>query len=256
MSVNRSKIKLGLYFLLYLYSLNIYGNDTYTEVNDSIVPIKIDKIIDENYPKSQLKSSVLSIITKSCKCKIDIKDIDSVNYWGTLNVYHLNPVSIFKIKYSYELPSVWHYSAVLIIDNVNHNAYLLDLDVVEPVKVQNNVDTFYFAGIYTNRYLIGTFKIFDFKNGNLYDIYDSNEPVSNYSLDCISYENEFLKFQNVDLNSDGYLDIKFSGVRNYYCNGYEQYGREERKPIKKDKISITFIYNNIKKSWEESSKAE
>jgi hypothetical protein len=84
----------------------------------------------------------------------------------------------------------------------------------------------------------------------MYQIFESADPVSNYSLNCESYENDDLKLQNIDLNNDGYLDLKFTGIKNFYCNGFEQYGRDERKPIKKEKISITYYYNSINQNWQ------
>ena len=254
MARNNEIFRLLFLFIIFTF-LPLKSAATFISVQsvyyDSIQPIKIDAIfVDKHYPKDKLKIFVTSLVAKRLGDGVSQKDIESVKYWGTINIKNLNKVSIFKIKYSYKLPCIWHYSAVLIIDNTNHNAYLFDLDNIELIKESSDSNAYRFAGRYKNRHLYGTFEIFEFKNNVMYQVFNSEEPVSNYSFDCESYENDDLKLQNVDLNNDSYLDLKFTGIKNFYCNGHEEYGRDERKPIKKEKITIIYYFNKEKLNWE------
>ena len=209
-------------------------------------PVKsfhINERIDLKNYETKLKTIIINYFIAQIGDTLKPHDIDSIRYSGTYNLKNTGEVSIFQIYYNtWYLSSMWQYPMVLLIDKKNHEGYLFELNTVTPIKVRQNDNEFYFAGIYKNRYQYGTFKIFDIRNGVLYNIFASGEAVSNYSLDCISYENDELKFQNIDLNHDGYLDLVFTGIKNYYCEGYESYGREDRAPIKKEKISIIYYY--------------
>jgi hypothetical protein len=215
------------------------------------VSFKIKETITSKFSAIKLKTIIKNQFTKRENVEIELNDIDSVNYFGTYKLKNAEDVLIYKIQLSYHLPAVWHYSWVLLIDNVNHNGYLVDLDVVEPIKIKQSSNEFYFAGRYKNRYKYGTFKIFNISNGTMYTVFESDEAVSNYSYDCISYENDDLTLQNIDVNKDNYLDLKFTGIKNYYCEGYESYGRDERNPIKSEPISIIYYFegNNKLLKW-------
>lgn len=66
--------------------------------------------------------------------------------------------------------------------------------------------------------------------------------VYNNSADCVSYQNDFLKITNTDINNDGLLDIVFSGNALIYCKGLETgYGKLDRPPQEKIKLNIVFI---------------
>jgi hypothetical protein len=219
------------------------------DLNDSIRPFRIEKDINPYTPESELRDIIRNRLINVSGDKISLKDIETVKYYSTYKIKDIGATLIFKVKLSYNLPSVWHYSIALIVDSVKHNGYLIDLDVIEPIKIKQESEFFYFAGRYKDRHRYGTFKIFEFKNSIMHEIFESDNEVSNYSNDCISYENDDLKLQNIDLNNDGYLDLKFFGIKNYYCNGYEQYGREERKPIKSEKVSFIYYFDKSKLNW-------
>jgi hypothetical protein len=51
-----------------------------------------------------------------------------------------------------------------------------------------------------------------------------------------------LKFNNIDVNGDGLNDLVFSGAALTFCKGLERgYGRNDRNPIRRDKIKIIFL---------------
>ncbi|MDR3048153.1 MAG: hypothetical protein LBU51_11215 [Bacteroidales bacterium] len=228
---------------------NVLGQE-YNDSIDSIVSFKVKENIIANVPSIKLKTIIKNQFAAMSGDQITLNDIDSVKYLGTYKLKNVGYVLIFKIQLDH-LPMVWHYSWVLLIDKVNHNGYLVELDVIEPIKIKQNSNEFYFAGRYKNRYQYGTFKIFNINNGTMYTVFESDEAVSNYSYDCISYEHDDLKLHNLDVNRDYYLDLKFMGIKNYYCEGHESYGRDERKPIKSDSISIIYCFegNNKLLRW-------
>lgn len=215
--------------------------------NDSIRSFQIKDNIDD-ISNIELKKIIVEQLTKNSGDSLKLTDVESVKCLGKYNVVDLGSSRIYKIKLSYNLPNVWHYFAALIVDS-HCNAYLVDLDLIELIKTEKNSSGFYFAGRYKNRYRYGVFRIYRFIKNTMYQVFESEGPVSNYSLDCESYEKDDLRLQNVDLNNDGYLDLKFSGIKNFFCNGLEQYGRDERKPIRKEKISMIFYYDSINQNW-------
>lgn len=217
--------------------------------NDSIKSFQISVNVESGISNSEIKKIVLEQLIKSSGDSLKYTDVVSVKYQGKYNLVDLGESRIYKIKLSYSLPNVWHHHLVLIIDR-NSNAYLVNLDMIELIKIKERSNDYYFTGRYKNRYCYGVFKIFRFINNSMYQIFESEEAVSNHSLDCESYKNDDLKLNNVDLNKDGYLDLKFSGIKYIYCEGLEQYGRDERKPIKKEKITIVYYYNSGDKTWQ------
>lgn len=237
-------IKKYIYILILLLSISIIVRGQKVTDMDLDKPVKSFHINEKINPKQDeaiLKTIVIDYFVANGSGTLKFHDIDSIQYRGTYKLKNTGKILVFQIYFSYDLPCSWYpYQIVLLIDNTNQKGYLLGLHTVFPIKVKHSDDNFYFAGIYKNKYQYGTFKIFDIKNGVLYNIFASDEAVSNYSLDCISYENDELQFQNIDVNHDGYLDLVFTGIKNYYCEGYESYGREDRPPIKQEKVSIIY----------------
>ncbi|MDP4237968.1 MAG: hypothetical protein Q8904_00665 [Bacteroidota bacterium] len=211
--------------------------------------IKSFKInISEKLAKSEIRNTVLYQLNKYYADTLNSKEITGIEYLGKYNLENSGKNDIYRISLSYDLPMVWHYSIVLIVDEHN-NGYFIELDSVELIKIRKSHNTYYFAGRYKDRNQYGVFKIYKFKNNKVTQVFESNYPVSNYSLDCESYEHGDLKLRNIDINNDGYLGLKFSGIKNYYCNGLEQVGRDERTPIKQEKITINYVYDPIINKW-------
>jgi hypothetical protein len=217
--------------------------------NDSIKSFRIDISVDNKTSNNEIKKIVLKQLINCSGDSLELSDIKSVKCKGIYSIEGLGLSKIYKINLSYRLPNVWHYSLALIVDSY-HNGYLVNLDLIELIKLRQDSRNYYFSGRYKNRSRYGVFKIFRFSNNIMYQIFESADAVSNYSFDCESYENGDLKLQNIDLNNDGYLDLKFTGIKNFYCKGFEQYGRDERRPIKKEKISITYYYNSVNQNWQ------
>ncbi len=75
-------------------------------------------------------------------------------------------------------------------------------------------------------------------------------PVLNAGLDCVSYEPFLLDYKSDDVNGDGIQDISFVGKVNYYCKGLEtNIGRKDRKPLRSEKINITFVTDKQEASF-------
>jgi len=212
------------------------------DLDARVKSFQINEKIDPKNCEAKLKTIIVNYFADHGGDNLKFDDIDSIQYRGAYQLKHTGESLTFQIYFSYNLPAVWWHPMVLLIDNTNQKGYLFNLNTVAPIKVKQSDNDFYFAGIYKNRYQYGTFKIFDIKDGVLYNIFASDEAVSNYSLDCISYENDELQFNNIDANQDGCLDLVFTGIKNYYCEGSESYSREERSPIKQEKISIIYYY--------------
>lgn len=221
------------------------SNDLY----DLISPEKISSVISSKCSENELKISVKNILVNHTGDPIKIDDIESAKYWGTLKANNGHIVELFNIKLSYKLPAVYDYFGVLVVDNKELKAYFLFLNSIEPIKIKISDTTSFFAGRY-KRKGYGVFKIFSFNGNRLQSIFTSGDYVSNFSLDCISYENDDLKLENIDLNNDGLLDLRFTGIKNSYCEGLEEgYSREDRKPLKKEKIIIKYYYDEHFSGW-------
>jgi hypothetical protein len=130
--------------------------------------------------------------------------------------------------------------------------FLLFLDSLVPVRLKKGEDSCYLGG-YLNSRGLGKFVIYGFKDDSLTSLFETKEYVYNYSLDCNSYDNSgYLKFQNTDENADSYLDLLFCGRNNIYCNGLELgFSREDRSPIRTEKIKIIYYYDPMEKFWKE-----
>jgi len=215
---------------------------------DTILPTKIKIDLKSNSSQIDLKKTVQYIYLQD-QDSIKLSDVVKVEFIRTINVHKLGAVNLFKIGLSYRLPMTYNHDLIMIISNVKHYAYLVALDGVEPIKINEKDSVFYFAGRY-KRKLYGTFKVFDFSKGIMKNIFTSPDFVSNYSEDCISYPHDNLKLKNIDLNNDGYLDLQFSGIENFYCKGFETSSREDKKPLRRKKIEFTYYYRPSKHTWQ------
>ncbi len=184
--------------------------------------------------------------------KLSQKDIEYVNFAGKYKLAGLESDSIllFQYKLNPNLPEIWYpYNRFFVVDNCSHKTYLLKLDAVEPIQTEKSSNVSYLAGRYKDRNGYGVFKIYQFIQGILTQVFQSDEYVSNNSFDCISYENGDLELNNVDVNGDGYLDIEFSGRKNFYCDGNESFGRGDREPIRTEPLSIVYYFDPITSKW-------
>jgi len=216
------------------------------QTKNDIKPFKIN--IHETLTKGEIKNIILHQLIRYYSDTLNSKDITDIEYLGKYNLQNSGQNDIYKISLNYDLPMVWHYSIVLIVDK-NNNGFFIELDSIELIKIRKGDNTCYFAGRYKDRNQYGVFRIYKFKNNKVYQLFESNYPVSNYSFDCESYEQGDLKLSNMDVNNDGYLDLRFTGIKNYYCNGLEQVGRDERAPIKQEKITINYVYDPVRNKW-------
>lgn len=216
------------------------------QVNNEVKSFQVS--INNNITNIEVKKLVLKELIKESGDNLTLTDIDSVKFIGNFRLKDFsNDSRIYKIKLSYNLPTVYHYNLVLIVND--NQGYLIPLDTVELVRIQKSSNEYYFAGRYINRNGYGYFKIFKFNNNHMFKIFESHIAISNFSYDCTSFKNGNLQLQNIDVNKDGYLDLKFSGIKYFYCKGLENYGRGDKKPIKQEKITIIFYYNPQDSTW-------
>lgn len=234
----------GVFLFFVLFNLQVRS----VTQNDTIKSFQTSVNVKSKITNLEIKDLVLTQLIKLSGDHLSLKDINSIKYMGIYNLKGLGKSQIYKIKLSYSLPTVYHYSLALIIDNHCHG-FLIALDIVELIKIKAISNEYYFGSRYINRYGYGYFKVFEFNNNYMYQVFESNEAVSNFSYGCTSFENGNLKLQNIDVNKDGYLDLKFTGIKDFYCNGLEQYGREDRKPLRKKRIILIFYYNPKNATW-------
>jgi hypothetical protein len=167
----------------------------------------------------------------------------------SLNIDSFGLCSAYKIILSNDLPSVTPKKMFLLANNTSKKVLLIPFDELQPIKI-NKKDSFYFlAGTYLVRSK-GYFMIYKYDNVNGFktifnSLSDSSCPngiaVYNSSLDCVSYQPFMLKFQNIDIDNDGYNDLVFSGKLMSYCEGLETgYGRNDRQPKSITDLSIQF----------------
>jgi hypothetical protein len=215
---------------------------------DTTKPFQVNFNINNKTAINKIRKLVLRELIKETGDPLKLNDIALVKLIGECKLEDIGDSWIYKVKMSNDLPADWNYGIVLVI-NRNHKGYLILLDIVELIRIKQNSNEYYFAGRFINRYGYGNFEIFKFYDNHMDKIFESQVPVTNSSYDCTSYKNGNLQLQNIDVNKDGYLDLKFSGIKYSYCKGLETYGRLDKKPIKQEKISIIFYYNPKDSTW-------
>jgi hypothetical protein len=231
------------------------SKDNYNS-QDLYPPEKIASVLGPNSSENELKRLIMKILIKDTGDSIKIEDIESAKYWGKLEIKEDHSVELFNIKLSYSLPAVYDYYGILVVDNRELNAYFLPLNSIEPVKLNAKDSTVFFAGR-CKRKGYGLFKIYSFRGNILQSIFTSKDYVSNFSLDCISFENDDLKMKNIDLNNDGLLDLSFTGIKNIYCEGFEEgFSKDDRKPLKKEKLTIKYLYDANLATWTSTEKSK
>jgi hypothetical protein len=167
-------------------------------------------------------------------------DITTVKGWGLVNIY--------EIKLSDSLPEVFTKRNYLIVnvDKKQGAVFLLDTLAFIKTSIQNR--DVLLGGVQKIKDK-GFFKVYSFVEGNKFkevlntlNFCDDGVPVFNNSTECKSYKSAMLTFKNVDVNNDGLLDLNFSGEVASYCKGLESgHGRNDRPPVKIDKINFSFL---------------
>jgi len=215
---------------------------------DEIYPVTVRQQLTPASSAATLKQAVLTACRMKRDSDIRLKDISQVTFFKTVLVKAMGRVQVFLVKYGDSLPADYDRDGFLFVDNRAHHYFLITLSELKPVKVKASDHAYFLAGIYKRRGY-GVFKIFNWSGKALTNIFQSPDFVSNSSLDCITYRHDDLKFENTDRNADGYLDLYFHGIANYYCNGGENSGRLDRKPRRSKPIAFTYYFDPIKKTW-------
>ena len=181
------------------------------------------------------------------------KDIFFNSSYQDINIAGLGHSNIYSIRFSEALPEVVGKKAYLVYNSKVHEAAVLFLDTLTPMKIKKTDTAMLMGGSFQNKG-VGYFAVFnvinDKKGRRFFEIFNSSDdhycsdgiPVYNSSLDCMCYDPFMLNFNNTDINKDGLNDLTFSGYVLTFCKGLETgYGRNERKPLHKDRIDIVFL---------------
>jgi hypothetical protein len=181
---------------------------------------------------------------------ISASNIESITQVSDpLNVEAFGICRTYEIILSNELPSVVAKKMYLLFCEEKQKGVLFQIEKLQPLKIKNTDKTIIIGGVYLVRSK-GYFAVYKFNKINGFVLtFDSSSDkycengiaVYNNGLDCLSYEPFMLEFENTDINSDGLNDLVFSGNALLFCEGLESgYGRKDRKPVKVQKLKITF----------------
>ncbi len=124
--------------------------------------------------------------------------------------------------------------------------YFLSWDSIVFVK-ENKYDTAFFIGGFPNQTSGHSyFYVLAYEKNKAKVIFCSDEHIYRFNTDCYDYNNGgYLKIENIDLNNDGLLDLKFFGEKYTYCEGLETgKNRNNSEYIVREKISYVYIQNN------------
>lgn len=245
----KSAVILLIVLLIFLNGANCQENVS-RNLYDVSTPHKTTMNYSSTAPLQELKELVRDILFKGTGDSLSIEDVATVEYLSQPILNNGKRYEIFEVSLNKDLPEVYDKNGFLLIDSSKRVAFFVFLSSYESIKARTQDTLVFFAGRY-KRKGYGTFKVFSIIKDTLRNIFVSPDFVSNNSLDCISYQNDDLILENADFNHDGFNDLKFSGIKNYYCKGLEEgYGRDERKPVRSEKITILYFYNAKSGCWE------
>lgn len=93
------------------------------------------------------------------------------------------------------------------------------MDDFHPIKVFTSTNEYFIGGV--DRYRgIGGLNIYDYNNGEIISIFESDYPFYNFREDeCEVYKGKNLLLNFEDKNNDGLCDIELRGVKYNYCKG-------------------------------------
>lgn len=179
-----------------------------------------------------------------------VKNI-KIKYVGNNNSSQYGKLKIFDINLLGGWPGNMYKSYSLIYDTKDSFVYILPFEKIVFVKNNKYENNLFFGGYVTARRK-ELFDIFSFNGGKLERIFStlnncnhSGVIVSTNGMECIEYLPNRLHFSNIDINNDGYLDLKFSGKIYTKCDSLEN---ELVQTIVKNMV-IEYLYNKNKKNW-------
>ncbi len=212
---------------------------------------KIKKVYNSKSTQKELKELMLNMTKTECKF------IKSIKYVTEKKIINSGRYLYFKVKFKANLlpagaqPFMGYLIIPSGISEENQYAHYLILTEIRFIKPKASTDEYFFAGLLEDRSMRSLFYIFDLSNNNLKCIFETNECIYSYdSGECSTYQSGYLKLQNVDIDKDGFLDLRFTGIENHYCRGGEIVGYEKiKKPFKKNKIDLVYLYKPKLHSW-------
>lgn len=226
--------------------------------NESLLDHRDLLDFDSSYfdKKDSLKEYLIKIFRQDLEGIRSTDDITSISPDQNATLQDLGRVKIYKATFSNDLPEVAPKIVYLVYSVEKRQAALLFLDnSLQLIKLRKSSEDYLIAGTYRVRGK-GYFAVYQYNKKNQFDlIFDSSTmgdcdngiAVMNASLDCVSYDPFDFDFQNVDSDKDGLNDLVFKGTINRYCEGLEtNTGRNDRKPLKSEKVTIIFKTSEAK----------
>lgn len=240
---------------IYNIKLKIYINTSNIVKLFLIVFLFCNTVFAQTYPLSNFSGALDSAVVL-LEDRFNDYNVDTIyeykNYvvkqiMGLGRTKIINGKAVLKSKYSEDKKHIG-YCRLMSNDKINR---LILIDSLFFVKTVSHSDSVFIGGVkFFNLY--GKFYIYSFENDIVKEIFESEEYVYNYSLDCNSYNRKgFLKFKNKDLNKDGFLDINFKGIRYRHCSLMETgFNRLNRKiPNRKYKLNLRYMYEPLNAKW-------
>jgi hypothetical protein len=215
-----------------------------------------------------------SIFSTKAPIKNDVKFLKNNIYkiWGfhlkqlkqfvnlkTISLQNLGQYTVFKAELKKELQDGARYPWQTYIllpceyDKKNNFIYSITMQEIDYLQLQENTDQYYLSGEYVNREGRSKYYVLDLSPKRVKIKFMTQEDVyMNECSECASYvgNDHELKLSKKDINSDGYLDLLFTGTKHYYCVGGEMNcAMDKVKPVFREKIYNEYIYNTKKQTW-------
>jgi hypothetical protein len=262
------KLYTALYYLIFLTMVlscnhTIKKNEEISVKNETA----LSKVSGSTYFFTQLKlTKDDSIINKGSSKNVSIhlarkyyneitenkftENIGSVNKSKAI-INNYGNVEIFEINVSGKgISNVTPKRCYLLYNKEKSEAFVFNFNQLFLLKQKISDTGIIIGGIIITKG-IGYFLCYSFQNSSFTKVFDSGfdvddsittVPVYLNNGDCIKYSNDYLKFENKDINNDGLLDFAFYGTVLFYCNPNE-YGIDisNRKPFRHENIVVNYI---------------
>jgi hypothetical protein len=219
------------------------------------------KLTDEDSVINEISSSkaFIYLAYKYYNIITDTSLIDYLNVEETQSVsikdYGSTTISEISIKGKY-LSNVVPKKCYLLYNKGKNEVFFFNFSRLYLIKKKAS-DTAYLIGGIPIIKGVGYFLVYSFNNASFTKVFDSGMDIEDDAIavpiylnegDCIQYSGNFLRFENLDINNDGFLDFSFEGTVKHYCNPNE-YGIDisKRKPLRQEQVKINYIFEGSEK---------
>lgn len=178
-----------------------------------------------------------------------------VNSLGDTEIQSYGNMQIYEIDLSEEFPGGMTKSFCIFYSKNKQEAYIFTIESYQQIKVQSNSLSYVvggFADLRGKEY----FLIYNYDGSNFIKNFDSIKfcdmyglYMANYRAECIEYNPLRLKYKNLDINNDGFLDLVFSGTFLNYCPPGADKDETNMKPLISMSLNLIFMYHPEKNTW-------